>query len=335
MKSHLDQPAIGVDLGGTNIVCAAVMAQARIIEKHKQPTEVPKGVERVVANIKECIREVLRKAHLSLEQISGIGIGSPGPLNTRTGIVINPANLHGWHNVPLRKMIEDEFHVPVVLDNDANAAAYGEKWAGAGKGVDNLVVFTLGTGVGGGIIMDGKLLHGPDDTAGEVGHCTIDYNGYQCKCGNRGCLETYVSATGIVRRTTEAIRKGRDTIINNMVEGDLNRLTSKIVYEALEQGDALACEIFEETGRLLGVGIANIVNTLNPEMIVISGGVIQAGEHLFRPTREEVRRRAFEEPTLTAKIVPAQLGGDAGVIGAAGILVQHLALKTPTQKNHG
>jgi len=126
MQSHLDQPAIGVDLGGTNIVCAAVTAQARIVEKHKRPTEVPQGVERVVANIKQCIREVLSKAQLSLQQISGIGIGSPGPLNTRTGIVINPANLHGWHNVPLRKMIKDEFHVPVVLDNDANAAAYGE-----------------------------------------------------------------------------------------------------------------------------------------------------------------------------------------------------------------
>lgn len=332
MQSHLDRPAIGVDLGGTNIVCAAVTPQARIIEKHKRLTEVPKGVERVVANIKECIREVLRKTNLSLGQISGIGIGSPGPLNTRTGVVISPANLHGWHNVPLRKMLEDEFNVLVVLDNDANAAAYGEKWAGAGKGVDNLVVFTLGTGVGGGIILDGKLLRGPDDTAGEVGHCTIDYNGYQCKCGNRGCLETYVSATGIVRRTIEAIRQGRETVINSMVEGDLSRLTSKIVHEALEQGDALACEIFEETGRLLGVGISNIVNTLNPEMIIISGGVIQAGEHLFRPTREEVHRRAFEEPARTAKIVPAQLGGEAGVIGAAGILFQQLAIEARTQK---
>jgi glucokinase len=332
MRAHPDRPAIGVDLGGTNIVCAAVTPDARIIEKHKRPTEVPKGVEGVVANIKECIREVLRKAHLSLEEISGIGIGSPGPLNTRTGIVVSPANLTGWRNVPLRKMLEDEFKVRVVLDNDANAAAYAEKWAGAGKGVDNLVVFTLGTGVGGGIIIDGKLLRGPDDTAGEVGHCTIDYNGYPCKCGNRGCLETYVSATGIVRRTIEAIRKGRQTIISTMVDGDLDRLTSKIVHEALEKGDQLACEIFEETGRLLGAGIANIINTLNPEMIVISGGVIQAGEHLFGPTKDEVRRRAFEEPARTARIVPARLGGDAGVIGAAGILLQQLALEKQAQK---
>jgi glucokinase len=322
---------IGVDFGGTNIVAAVVDPEGALIAKAKIPAEISRGVDHTIGNLKRSIREAADRARISLKDVMAIGLGSPGPLNSRAGIVINPPNLTGWRNIPLRTLIEEEFHLPVVLDNDANAAAFGEFWAGAGlsarkagKGAQTLVCFTLGTGVGGGIIIDGALLRGPDDTGGELGHCTIDYDGYPCKCGNRGCLETYVSATGIVRRTREAIEQGEKTILFEMVNGDLDRLTSKLVHEALLKGDSLAARIIHETGVLLGVGIANVVNTLNPDIVVISGGVIEAGEHLFAPAREEVRKRAFDCPARRAQIVPALLGDDAGCIGAAGIALDAL-----------
>jgi glucokinase len=315
---------IGVDFGGTNIVTAVVNTQGVIVAKTKVAAEIPRGVAHVVANIARSIRDAAARADIALESIIAIGLGSPGPLNSREGIVINPPNLTGWNNVPIRRMIEEEFHRPVVLDNDANAAAFGEFWAGAGKGINALVCFTLGTGVGGGIIVDGTLLRGADDTGGELGHCTIDYDGYPCKCGNRGCLEMYVSATAIVRRTRDAIERGEKTIVYELVDGDLDRLTSKLVHTALLKGDALAARIMHETGVFLGVGIANAVNALNPEMVVICGGVIEAGEQLFAPAREEVKKRAFEGPAKRAQIVPAILGDDAGCIGAAGIALDAL-----------
>jgi glucokinase len=322
---------IGVDFGGTNIVTAVVDTHGAIVAKTKIAAEIPRGVAQVVANITQSMRDATARADVALDNVIAIGLGSPGPLNSREGIVINPPNLNGWNNVPLRRMIEDEFRLPVVLDNDANAAAFGEFWAGAGKDVNTLVCFTLGTGVGGGIIIDGKLLRGPDDTGGELGHCTIDYDGYPCKCGNRGCLETYVSATAIVRRMRDAIECGEKTIIFELVDGHLDRLTSKLVHTALLKGDALAARIMHETGVFLGIGIANAVNALNPDMIVICGGVIEAGEHLFAPAREEVKKRAFEGPARRAQIVPAVLGDDAGCIGAAGIALD--ALKNNDKKH--
>jgi glucokinase len=323
---------IGVDFGGTNIVSAVVSLEGEIISKAKVAAEIPAGVQHVVENMKRSISKAIEEAKVKKDALIAIGLGSPGPLNSREGTVINPPNLTGWRNVPLRSMIEKDFSLPVFLDNDANAAAFGEFWAGAGKEVRNFVCFTLGTGVGGGIILNGKLIRGADDTAGELGHCTIDYGGYLCKCGNRGCLETYISATGIVRRTREAIEHGEKTILYEMLEGNLDKLTSKMVHIALLNGDDLAARIMHETGILLGVGIANVVNALNPDMVVISGGVIEAGEHLFTPAREEVAKRAFEDPAKRVKIVPSTLGDNAGCIGAAGIALDYMRDKGKVSK---
>jgi glucokinase len=317
---------VGVDLGGTNIVVGLVPIEGgEVLGLRSHPTESVRGakfvVDRIIAMVEEAIREVTSAHGTSRAAVAGVGIGSPGPLDRKTGTVINTPNL-GWRNFPLRDLIQNQVRLPCTLDNDANCATYGEWWLGAGRGVDTLVGVTLGTGIGGGIVLGGQIYHGCSDVAGEIGHMTIDSNGRRCKCGNYGCLEQYASGPAIALRAAEGIEAGAETALVEMVRGDLDAITAATVYEATVHGDAYAAEVMRDTARFLGAGIASIINILNPEMVVIAGGVTRAGDTLFEPLRAEVRRRAFRSAQECCRIVPAELPGTAGVVGAAGVFKQ-------------
>ena len=317
---------IGVDLGGTNIVVGALPIDGGdVLSCRTVPTEAARGakyvVDRIVGLIADVRAAVVAERGGSETDFAGVGIGSPGPLDRATGTVINTPNL-GWRNFPLRDLIANGAGLPCTLDNDANCATYGEWWLGAGRSVDTLIGLTLGTGIGGGIVLNGQIFHGVSDAAGEIGHMTIDSTGRRCKCGNYGCLEAYASGPAIALRAIEGIEAGADSLLPALVDGKLEDVTAATVYEAVVLGDPYANEVMRETAKFLGAGVANLINILNPEMVVIAGGVTRAGDHLFVPLRAEVRRRAFKSAEERCQIVSGQLPGTAGVIGAAGVFKQ-------------
>jgi glucokinase len=312
---------IGVDLGGTNIVVGAMSDDGdRQLGMHSRPTAPERGVDAVVetmaAMVEETIAVVTGEAGVRRTDIAGVGIGAPGPLDRDRGVVVVAPNL-GWRDYPLRDELSSRVGLPATLDNDANCATLGEWWQGAARGARHVVGLTIGTGIGGGIIIDGKLHHGVSDVAGEIGHTTIDVTGRYCRCGNYGCLEAYASGPAIAQRAREALERDEISSLHRMVEGDLERLTAATVYEAAKMGDAVARELVRDTATFLGAGIANLLNVFNPDVVVIAGGVTQAGEPLFDPLRAEVRRRAFKPAVEACRIVPGELPGTAGVVGAA------------------
>lgn len=316
-----DRYILGVDLGGTSINVGVVPFEGgRVLGMRSMPTESQHGakfvVDRMIEIIQAAMRDARREADISEDGFVGIGLGSPGPLDRKTGTVIETPNL-GWRNFPLRDLVSNAIGLDAELDNDANCATLGEWWQGAGRGVDMLIGVTLGTGIGGGIVLNGRVYHGAADVAGEVGHMTIDSTGRKCKCGNYGCLEAYASGPAIAARAIEGLETGIESMLPSMTKGDLSRLTAETVYEAIIAGDVYAVEVMRDTAKFLGTGIANLINILNPEMVVISGGVTKAGEHLFEPLTKEVRRRAFRHASENCRIVSSELGGMAGVIGAA------------------
>jgi len=316
---------IGVDLGGTTIAVGVLPldgGDGGVLALRTVQTEAQRGakfvVDRIIGLIQDAREEVLAANGGNADDFAGVGIGSPGPLNRRTGTVINTPNL-GWRNFPLRDLIARAVGLPATLDNDANCATYGEWWLGAGRNVDTLVGLTLGTGIGGGIVLNGEIFHGVSDVAGEIGHMTIDSTGRLCKCGNYGCLEAYASGPAIAHRAVEGIRAGAESLLPGLVDGKLEDITAATVYEGVVLGDPYANDVMRETAKFLGAGVANIINVLNPEMVVIAGGVTRAGDHLFVPLRAEVRRRAFRSAEEACQIVSARLPGTAGVIGAAAV----------------
>ncbi len=316
---------VGVDIGGTNSVVAAVPFQggtpAAVRETETRPE---RGPEATVAEIgimaRAVIDEALASEGGSPNDVLGVGIGCPGPLDLKTGVIGATPNL-GWEGYPIRDRISATLGLPASLDNDANCATYGEWWQGAGRGTSSLVGVTLGTGIGGGFIKGGRLLRGASGSACEIGHMTIAFEGRRCGCGNDGCLEAYASGPNIAARALEGLRAGARSILPELVAGDLEAVSAATVYEALTRGDPFAAEVMNETASYLGVGLANLVNILNPEMIVVVGGVTRAGHHLFDPLRAEVRRRAFGSAVDACAIVPGALPETAGVIGAAGVFV--------------
>ncbi|MCX5760036.1 MAG: ROK family protein [Gemmatimonadetes bacterium] len=319
---------IGVDIGGTNLVVGAMPADgSREIGVHTLPTLAKLGadgvIDRICAMIETTIATTIRETGATRAQFAGVGIGSPGPLDREKGLVIITPNL-GWTNFPLRDRVSDQVGLAASLDNDANCATLAEWWLGAAKGGRNVVGFTLGTGIGGGLILDGKLYHGASDVAGEIGHMTIDSTGRRCGCGNYGCLEAYASGPAIAERAREALAGGEPSLLNELCGGDLTKLTAAIVYRASKDGDALASEVVRETARFLGTGVANMLNVFNPDVVVLAGGVAQAGDSLFVPLRAEVKKRAFKPAVDACRIVPGALGGSAGMVGAvAAFLAEH------------
>ena len=317
--------AVGVDIGGTNVVVGLVPEEGGPPRALRTRATASLGdPDAVVAELANMIRDTIREGREgTTEETLGVGIGSPGPLDLAGGVVLDAFNL-GWKDFPIRDRLADALGLPATLDNDANCATWGEYWLGAGRNVKNLVGVTLGTGIGGGVVLDGRLIHGASASAGELGHMTIDFHGRRCKCGNYGCLEAYASGPNIAARAREGLEAGAESALTALVGGDLERLTAATVYEAILKGDAYAGEVMLETAKILGAGLANIVNLFNPDMIVIVGGVTRAGDYLFTPLRSEVRRRAFRSAEQACQIVPGALPETAGVIGAAGLFLRSL-----------
>jgi glucokinase len=320
---------IGVDLGGTKISVGAMPDDgSREIGVRSAPTRSEQGPEAVVDRIVEMIETVIAVAMaeegVPRSAFAGVGVGAPGPLDQDRGVVVVAPNL-GWRNLPLRALLADRVGLPAVLDNDANCATLGEAWIGAARGARYVLGLTLGTGIGGGLIVNGRLYHGASNVAGEVGHMTIETQGRRCACGNYGCLEAYASGPNIAQRAREAIEAGEASSLPDMVGGDLSLITAQHVYDANDRGDAVAREVVRETARFLGAGVANLLNVFNPDVVVLAGGVARAGPALFEPLRAEVRRRAFKPAVDAARIVPGELPGTAGVVGAVKVFLDHHA----------
>jgi len=310
---------VGIDLGGTNIVSGCVAEDGSALHGVRSvATGAEEGsdavVRRIIAAAKESMAETLRAVPGA--ELVGIGVGAPGPLDTRSGIVLLTPNL-GWVNMPLRARLHEGLGLNTALDNDANCAILGEWWRGAARNTRNAIGLTIGTGIGGGIIIDGRLYHGSSDIAGEFGHMTIDANGRRCKCGNYGCIEAYASGPNIALRAVEALESGAESSLPSYVGGDLRLITAQTVYQAAHAGDELALEVVRDTAKFLGAAVASLINIFNPEAVVIVGGVTLAGDSLFEPLSREVSRRAFKPAVAVCRIVPGTLTGVAGVYGAA------------------
>ena len=310
-----DQFVIGVDLGGTKIAVAAGDSNGSILSKITKPTNPQQGVTFVVNSIISCINETINSAGLSSRNIKAIGLGVPGPINRESGSVIFAPNLM-WHDVPIVHLLTRVIDVPVCLENDANIAALGEYQFGAGKGSENMIYITVSTGIGGAFILGGEIYLGSHGMAGEVGHMTIVDEGPFCGCGNQGCLEALAAGPAIAKRAQASILHGDETIMKDMVNGYINRITAEIVSDAALKGDIVAGEIITKAGEYLGIGISNLINIINPDTIVIGGGVTNVGELLFKPLRKTAERRGIKAAFNKVKIVRSKLQSDAGLIGA-------------------
>jgi glucokinase len=311
---------VGIDVGGTNIVVGTIAEDgSQILGVLSEPTNSEDGPDAVVGRIVDLARASMARA--GDVEIAGVGIGSPGPLDTKTGVVLLTPNL-GWVNMPLRDRVAKGLGLPATLDNDANCAIFGEWWRGAARGAEHVVGLTIGTGIGGGIVLYGDIYRGASDIAGEIGHMTIDSNGRRCKCGNYGCLEAYASGPAIAARAVEGIEAGADSALPRLVGGQLRKITAQLVYDAAHEGDEFALEVVRDTAKFLGAGVANIINIFNPQVVVICGGVTLAGDKLFVPLRSEVKRRAFKPAVDVCRILPGELPGTAGVWGAAAVFAK-------------
>ncbi len=302
------------DIGGTQIRAALCDESGRIHRRAHTLTYASEGKDAVIHRIQEMLTQAL--GDLPLQQVCGVGIVAPGPLDPQAGVIVFAPNLPGWENVPLRQIVHNWFGLPVSVGNDANLAALGEHRFGAGRGVQNLIYITVSTGIGGGIIVDGRMLLGARGFAAEVGHHTIEADGPRCNCGNIGCLEMFASGPAIARMAREAIAGGAASLLRDMVNGQLDQITSRLVYEAALQNDQLAINTLHRAGRYLGIGIVNLLHLFNPEMIIIGGSVAKAGDFLFAPMWEVIRSRSHPIYWEHLRIVPPELGDDVGLLGA-------------------
>jgi len=310
---------IGIDLGGTKILTAVADDNGEIIARVKLATETELGQERIKKNIFKSIYKVLEKTDIKIEKIKSIGIGSPGPLNVEKGIIYESANLP-IKNMEIVDLIEKETGINTYLQNDANTAALGEKVFGVGKEADDLLYITISTGVGGGIIINGKIYYGHTGNAGEIGHMTVDPTGPKCGCGNYGCLESFSSGTAIKNMAKKAIENDESTLIKKLAKDQ--KLSAKLVAKAAAKGDQKALDIFAKAGYYLGIGIANLVNIFNPEMIILGGGVLKAKEYFLDRAKEEFKKRALKAPADIVKIKEAVLEDEIGVKGAIALAMQ-------------
>ncbi len=321
----LERVVIGIDLGGTKIGTALTDSDGNIIAYDYRETCAIKGPKVVVERMLDSARQVMAEAGAISSQVAAVGVGAPGPLNVKTGVVVAPPNLPGWDHVPLERRIEEGLGIATFLENDANAAALGEHRFGAGQGVEHMIYVTVSTGIGGGLILDGELYHGDSGMTGEIGHTTIMPYGPLCSCGNRGCLEALASGTAIARQARERVAHGVPTRIADLAGGDPERITAKLVADAADQGDVEAQEILAEAMYYLGIGIANLVNLFNPQLIVIGGGLANIGELLLGPVRRVIERRAFRASAQVVQVVPAELDSNAGVLGAAAVALAKIS----------
>ncbi|SFI81823.1 glucokinase [Paenibacillus sp. UNC496MF] len=309
---------VGVDIGGTSIKVGICDSEGSLLHTYEGPTEVEKGSDVVCDNIAAYARLIVEQSPFEWDQVEGVGIGIAGFLDIPRGFVHKSVNLF-FENVPLKDILEEKLEKKVLVNNDANVAALGEAWAGAGRGISDCVCYTLGTGVGGGVIINGKVVEGYKGMAGELGHMAIvpDLEAIQCGCGNKGCLETVSSATGIIRMAKDAVERGDRTSLT-FVE----HIMAKDVIDAAKAGDEVAARIVNRAAFYLGKSMATVAVVLNPQRFIIGGGVSKAGEFLFEQIRDVFRKSTPDMAQEGVEIVPAILGNDAGVVGAAGLIIR-------------
>jgi glucokinase len=311
---------VGCDLGGTNIKAGLVdVDQVDIIHSRSTPTLAHQGHDSVMKRMADLIKEMIAEQGVAIQAVEGIGISAPGVLDLEKGKTLFLPNLYGqWRGVPLRDTISGYLNgLPVSILNDVRAITLGEYCYGAGRGVENMACYAIGTGIGGGIVVHGELVLGIGGTGGELGHQTIDINGPRCGCGNYGCLEALASAPAIASLGVKAVQQGLTTLIGELVEYDLNKITPEIIAEAANRGDEIANEIWKKAGYYLGTGIANTIVTFGPRRVVLSGGVSAVGDLLLNPIRETIKERVFVVPHQEVQVVIGELGSEAGIMGMA------------------
>ena len=324
-KTDSEKYVVGVDMGGTKILAAIITGDGTILSRAKTATKAHKDPTKVIDRIADCINKAIKQAGLSKASIQSVGIGAPGPLDPKDGVIIFAPNLN-WYNVPLKKELESRLNIPTFLDNDVNVGTVGEFTHGAGQGANSLVGIFVGTGIGGGIILNGKLFHGTNKTAGEIGHIIVKANGPKCNCGNSGCLEAISSRTAITKKIRKAVLKqGRKSHILELNDGNLDNIRSKTLAKAVASGDKVTIKVIRRTAKYLGIGIASVVNFLNPEMIILGGGVVEAlDDEFIKRIRKFAKAYALPNTMDGIEIVTAKLGDDAGVIGASVLARQNL-----------
>jgi glucokinase len=314
-------PVLGLDIGGTKLAAGVVDGSGRVLSFLVEPTLAEEGAAHGVHRLLELGQRAVAESGLDWSEISSVGIGCGGPLDAERGILVAPPHLPGWHDVPIAGLAEEAYDRPAALENDATAGAAGEHLYGAGAGTRNMVYLTISTGVGGGVVLAGRLYRGASGNGGELGHVTVDWRGRRCKgCGRRGCLEAYVSGTSIAERAAEAAAADGNSSLARLAEP-----TAADVAQAALAGDALAQAVWAETVDALACGLTSIVNLFEPELVVLGGGVTRAGEQLVGPVRERVRADAMKPAAAAAEIVQSALGDHVGVVGAAAIVHERAA----------
>jgi len=304
---------LALDIGGTKLAAGLVAPDGSVLSFVVAPSGAERGPEAMIDDLLALARRAVGESGVGWEEVPRIGIGCGGPLDTARGVLLAPPHLPGWHDIPIRALVESAFERPATLENDATAAAAGEHRFGAGVGTENMVYLTISTGVGGGVVLGGRLYHGSTGNGGELGHVTVDWHGRHCRgCGRRGCLEAYVSGTSIAERAAETMEPGSALAA-------ISSPTAEQVAAAAREGDAYATRVWDETVEALGCGLTSIVNLFEPELVVLGGGVTRSGEQLLRPVRELVRASAMQPAGRSAEIVTAALGDRVGVVGAAAI----------------
>jgi glucokinase len=311
---------LGIDMGGTGIKLGLVSPDGKLFRTIRMPTPVNASPEQVVTDVAELARTLLKTA--GSDRLKGVGIGCAGDIDPVQGLIRMSPNLN-WTQVPLKALLSKRLKLPILVDNDANVAAWAAYSVEAKRQVENLLCVTIGTGIGGGLVIGGKLYHGATGSAGEIGHMTLFPNGIACNCGNKGCTERYIGAKAMIRSARRAIRSGERSQIIRLVDKDLTKLSPFIIQKAARQGDRLAIRLWQEAGELLGITLASTVNLLNPEWIVLAGGLSRAGHLLLDPLRRTIQRRSFPTPAKAVKLVISKLDQDLGMVGA-GLLAHEL-----------
>ena len=310
---------IGIDLGGTNIKAGVVADDCRIIGRSNIKTALPRPAEDIADSIAEAVKLAVADSSEKIDKINSIGIGTPGVAERNSGIVLYSCNL-GFENTPLGVLLKERLGTDIYVENDANVAAYGEVLGGAAKGCRDVVVVTLGTGVGGGIIIDGKIYTGFNYCGAELGHTVIEYNGRECSCGRKGCFEAYSSATALITATKHAMREDKNSRMWAIADNSLDNVDGKTAFDAMRAGDASGTAVVNEYSEYLGCGLVNIVNTFQPEMLLIGGGICKEGDYLIKPLQEIIKKDSYcINPERSTVLAVAQLGNDAGIVGAANL----------------
>ncbi|MCL0065696.1 ROK family protein [Dehalococcoidia bacterium] len=308
---------IAVDIGGTSFRVALADREAALIARNAEPTRPQEGPEIGIQRLKAAIRKTA--SSVSFKEVAGIAVGAAGPVNPQKGVILTPPSLPAWRDVRLKEQLEEEFQLPIWMENDADMAARGEHRFGVGRGYDRLIYITVSTGIGGGIIINGQLLSGSSVSIAEIGHMVVDPDGPVCNCGGKGHLEAVASGTAIARMAVERISQGDLSSISHLVRGDLSRVTAETVEEAAEQGDVTAQAVMQKAGTSLGIAVVSLIHIFDPEVVIIGGGVSNAGELILNPIREVITQRAMPDFKNRARVVRSSLGDDSVILGAVAL----------------